>query len=208
MSAFTLWAIGTLLKGTVLLGVALLVAAALRHSSAALRHLVWGTGLAMLLALPLASLLPWRLPVSGFESVVQTPPPPIRTHPTQQDLAAPPATPAVPAAQQPQTTAAAPGTSSPAITRSLTPATLRSIALAIWLIGMVWLIGRLMIGAVLLRRVVRKGTALDGSEWRHPLLEAADRLALERLPRLVMSDRLPMPFACGVLDPAIVLPTG
>jgi HEAT repeat protein len=80
--------------------------------------------------------------------------------------------------------------------------------LAIWVIGMVWLVGRLVIGAVLLRRVVRKGTALDNSEWRHPLLEAADRLALERLPRLVMSDRLPMPFACGVLHPAIVLPTG
>jgi HEAT repeat protein/beta-lactamase regulating signal transducer with metallopeptidase domain len=209
MSAFTLWAIGTLLKGTVLLGVALLVAAALRHSSAALRHLVWGTGLAMLLALPLASLLPWRLPVSGLASVVQTPPPPItRTHTTPQNPAVSPQAPAAPAAQQSQTTGAAPVPSSPGITLSLSPATLLSIALAIWLIGMVWLVGRLVIGAVLLRRVVRKGTALDNTEWRHPLLEAADRLALERLPRLVMSDRLPMPFACGVLDPAIVLPTG
>jgi HEAT repeat protein/beta-lactamase regulating signal transducer with metallopeptidase domain len=209
MSAFTLWAIGTLLKGTVLLGIALLVAAALRHSSAALRHLVWGTGLAMLLALPLASLLPWRLPVSGLASLVQTPPPPIaRTHTTQQNPAVPPQTPAAPAAQQSQTTGAAPVTSSSGITLSLSPATLLSIALAIWVIGMVWLVGRLVIGAVLLRRVVRKGTALDNTEWRHPLLEAADRLALERLPRLVMSDRLPMPFACGVLHPAIVLPTG
>jgi len=209
MSAFTLWAIGTLFKGTVLLGIALLVAAALRHSSAALRHLVWGTGLAMLLALPLASLLPWRLPVSGLESVLRTPPPPTsQTQATPHNPAAPPQTQPAPATPQLQTTPAAPGTSSPEITLSLTPATLRSIALAIWLIGMVWLIGRLVIGAVLLRRVVRKGTALDDSEWRHPLLEAADRLALERLPRLVMSDRLPMPFACGVLDPAIVLPTG
>jgi HEAT repeat protein/beta-lactamase regulating signal transducer with metallopeptidase domain len=208
MSAFTFWALGTLLKGTLLLVVALAIAAALRHSSAALRHLVWGTGLAMVLALPLASLLPWHLPVSGLARIVQTPPPPItRTH-TQQDHAAPPLTPAAPGAQQPQTTAAPPTTASPAIPLSLTPATLLSIALAIWVIGMVWLIGRLVIGAVLLRRVVRKGTALDDTEWRHPLLEAADRLALERLPRLVMSDRLPMPFACGVLQPAIVLPTG
>jgi beta-lactamase regulating signal transducer with metallopeptidase domain len=209
MSAFTLWAIGTLLKGTVLLGLALLVAAALRHSSAALRHLVWGTGLAMLLALPLASLLPWRLPVSGLESVLRTPPPPTsQTQATANNPAAPGQTQPAPATPQLQTTPAAPATSSPGIALALTPATLRSIALAIWVIGMVWLIGRLVIGAVLLRRVVRKGTALDDSEWRHPLLEAADRLALERLPRLVMSDRLPMPFACGVLDPAIVLPTG
>ena len=35
---------------------------------------------------------------------------------------------------------------------------------------------------------------------------AADRIALEHLPRLVMSEQLPMPFACGVIRPAIVLP--
>jgi HEAT repeat protein/beta-lactamase regulating signal transducer with metallopeptidase domain len=209
MSAFTLWAIGTLLKGTVLLGIALLVAAALRHSSAALRHLVWGTGLAMLLALPLASLLPWRLPVSGLESVLRTPRPPTsQTQATPHNPAAPPQDQAASATPPSQTASAAPAPSSPGITLSLSPATLLSIALAIWVIGMVWLVGRLVIGAVLLRRVVRKGTALDNTDWRHPLLEAADRLALERLPRLVMSDRLPMPFACGVLHPAIVLPTG
>ncbi|HKE90263.1 MAG TPA: M56 family metallopeptidase [Gemmatimonadales bacterium] len=209
MSAFTFWALGTLLKGTLLLVLALAIAAALRHSSAAVRHLVWGTGLAMLLALPLASLLPWRLPLIGVASLVQTAPPPLtQTHVTQQNPAEPTQTQAAPAAPQPQTGASAAATSSPGMTVSLSPASLLSIALAIWAIGMVWLIGRLVIGAVLLRRVVRKGTALDNSEWRHPLLEAADRLALERLPRLVMSDRLPMPFACGVLQPAIVLPTG
>jgi len=209
MSTFSVWALGTLIKGTVLLAVVLAIAAALRHSSAAVRHLVWGTGLAMLLALPLASLLPWRLPVIGLASLVQAPPPAINRAPvTARDVAGPQPTPAVPATQQPQSTTATPGTTSPGITLSITPATLLSIVLAIWGIGMVWLIGRLVIGAVLLRRVVRKGTALDNTEWRHPLLEAADRLALERLPRLVMSDRLPMPFACGVLQPAIVLPVG
>src|SRR2546427_417058 len=62
MSGIALWVLGTLVKGTLLLVLALLVAAALRHASAALRHLVWGTGLAMLLVLPLASVLPWRPP--------------------------------------------------------------------------------------------------------------------------------------------------
>ena len=206
MSAFSFWALGMLLKGTLLLVVALAIAGLLRHSSAAVRHLVWGTGLAMLLALPLASLLPWRLPVIGL---VQTPPPPItQTHIAQQNPAEPPQTRNAPPPPQTETGAAAPAASSPSITLSLTPATLLRVALAIWAIGMIWLIGRLVIGAVLLRRVVRKGTALDNTEWRHPLLEAADRLALERLPRLVMSDRLPMPFACGVLRPAIVLPVG
>ena len=206
MSAFSFWALGMLLKGTLLLVLALAIAALLRHSSAAVRHLVWGTGLAMLLALPLASLLPWRLPVIGL---VQTAPPQVmQTHGAQQNPVGSPQTQNAPTTPQTQSGAAAPAASSPGITLSLTPATLLRVALAIWAIGMIWLIGRLVIGAVLLRRVVRKGTALDNTEWRHPLLEAADRLSLERLPRLVMSDRLPMPFACGVLQPAIVLPVG
>lgn len=208
MSTFALWALGTLLKGTLLLGVALLLAAALRHSSAALRHLVWGTSLVMLLALPLATLLPWRLPVGGLASVLPTAAPAVgQTRVRAQDVAAPPQIPAAPV----QNTGTPPGTAAPSApsgTLSIAPATLLSIVLAIWASGAVWLVGRLVLGAILLRRVVRRGTALEQTEWRRPLLEAADRLALERLPRLVMSDRLPMPFACGVLQPAIVLPTG
>ena len=208
MSAFTLWALGTLLKGTLLLGIALLIAAALRHSSAALRHLVWGTSLVMLLALPLASLLPWRLPVIGIASILPVAPAAVQTRATQQDAAEPASPPTVLVTRNSQATSGAAVPSPSGITLSISRATLLSIALAIWAIGALWLLGRLVLGAVLLRRVVRKAEALDKTEWRHPLLEAADRLALERLPRLVMSDRLPMPFACGVLQPAIVLPTG
>ncbi|HET7378645.1 MAG TPA: M56 family metallopeptidase [Gaiellales bacterium] len=209
MSTFTLWALGTLLKGTLLLGVALLIAAALRHSSAALRHLVWGTSLVMLLALPLATLLPWRLPVGGLASMLPAAAPRVgQSHTKAQDVAAPPQIPAAPPVQNTKTPAVTAAPTGPGSTLSVSPATLLSIVLAIWGIGVVWLVGRLVLGAILLRRVVRRGTALEQTEWRRPLLEAADRLALERLPRLVMSDRLPMPFACGVLQPAIVLPTG
>jgi HEAT repeat protein len=58
----------------------------------------------------------------------------------------------------------------------------------------------------MLTRIVRRATPLTGSDWTRPLLEAADRLSLDRAPRLLLSDRLPMPFACGVLRPTIVLP--
>lgn len=209
MSAFTLWAIGTLLKGTVLLVVALLVAAALRRASAALRHLVWGTGIVMLLVLPLASLLPWSLPVGGLAAVL--PPPPAlvtRQHTEQQRDIVQPRVPQAPVAQNAQQPTNVSSTTATSSTLSLSPRTLLMIVLALWGVGVLWLTGRLVLGAVLLRRVVSRGTALDAVEWRHPLLEAADRLSLERLPRLVMSDRLPMPFACGVLNPAIVLPAG
>ena len=38
------------------------------------------------------------------------------------------------------------------------------------------------------------------------LLEAADRLGLDRAPRLLMSGRLPMPYTSGLFRPDIVLP--
>jgi beta-lactamase regulating signal transducer with metallopeptidase domain len=153
--------------------------------------------------------LPWRLPVGGLASLLPSAPPPVVQTPSRVPDAAPsPENPSAAATQLPQAAAGSAVTSSPAVTLSITPGMLRSLVLAIWAIGLVWLIGRLVLGAVLLRRVVRRGTALDAPEWRHPLLEAADRLSLERLPRLVMSDRLPMPFACGLVNPAIVLPAG
>jgi hypothetical protein len=40
----------------------------------------------------------------------------------------------------------------------------------------------------------------------NPLWEVADRLELDRAPRLVRSDDAKMPFACGLLRPTIVLP--
>ena len=58
------WALGSLVKGTVLLLAVFLVAAALRRASAGLRHLVWSAGLGAVLLLPVVSLvLPWRVSV-------------------------------------------------------------------------------------------------------------------------------------------------
>src|SRR5262249_51927653 len=39
-----------------------------------------------------------------------------------------------------------------------------------------------------------------------PLVDLADRLELPVLPGLFLSNRLPMPFACGIFRSAIVLP--
>ena len=56
------WILATLLKGTVLLLGAIVIAALLRRASAALRHIVWGLGIVTVLVLPLVSFaLPWQL---------------------------------------------------------------------------------------------------------------------------------------------------
>ncbi|HEY6107288.1 MAG TPA: M56 family metallopeptidase, partial [Gemmatimonadales bacterium] len=207
-----IWIVSTLVKGTLLLLAAIVVVAALRRASAAVRHLVWGTVIASLLVLPLVSaVLPWRLsivplpvpaaPGATFNAGLPTPP---------SLTPAPPESPRQPgagAARSGETHAPAAVTpAAPSLWSRLTPPTLFAALLVVWALGAVYLLGRLILGAVVLARVVRRGTPLDAPEWRRPLLEAADRLALERLPRLVMSDRLPMPFACGVLHPAIVVP--
>lgn len=207
-----IWIVSTLIKGTLLLLGAILVATALRRASAAVRHLVWGTVIASLLVLPIVSaVLPWRLsivplPIAAAPRATLNSGTPTLPSPT----GAPAESPREPGASLvPSGKVAAPATTAPAapsVSARLNPATLFVTLLLVWALGAVYLLGRLLLGALVLGRVVRRGRALDTPEWRRPLLEAADRLALERLPRLVMSDRLPMPFTCGVWHPAIVLP--
>jgi hypothetical protein len=58
------WLVGVLVKVTVLLVAAAILAVGLRRASAAVRHLVWSGAIVAVLALPiLAAVLPWRLPV-------------------------------------------------------------------------------------------------------------------------------------------------
>ncbi|HMA41236.1 MAG TPA: M56 family metallopeptidase [Gemmatimonadales bacterium] len=207
-----IWIVSMLVKGTLLLVAAIVVAAALRRASAAVRHLVWGTVIASLLVLPLVSaVLPWQwsvvpLPIAAapgatLNAGVPTPP---SLAPAPSESPRAPGASAVGSGEK-QAPATVPP-AAPSMWSRLTPPTLLASLLLVWALGAAYLLGRLILGAVVLARVVRRGTPLDAPEWRRPLLEAADRLALERLPRLVMSDRLPMPFACGVLHPAIVLP--
>jgi beta-lactamase regulating signal transducer with metallopeptidase domain len=78
----------------------------------------------------------------------------------------------------------------------------------LWLVGAILLLLRLAVGAAFLARVARKAHPLTTPDWSRPLLEVADRLGLDRAPRLLMSGRLPMPYASGLLRPSIVLPEG
>ncbi|HEY2824071.1 MAG TPA: M56 family metallopeptidase, partial [Gemmatimonadales bacterium] len=211
----TFWVASILVKGTLLLVGALLVAATLRRASAALRHLVWSAGLATVLLLPLVSVtVPWRLPVALLTlpaAPVAAPAPFVAPETPNASRSRPndATTPSRPAGEASAIVPPpAPASSPIALAALWSRISVAQLAVSLWAAGALFLLARLGIGALVLARVVRKATTLNSSDWTHPLLEAADRLALDRLPRLVMSDRLPMPFACGVLNPAIVLPTG
>jgi HEAT repeat protein len=56
------------------------------------------------------------------------------------------------------------------------------------------------------RRILATATELTSPDWTMPLCEVADRLDLEQPPRLVVSDRIEMAFACRAMAPTIVLP--
>lgn len=207
------WALGSLLKGTALLLVVFVLAGALRSTSAAFRHLVWSGGILAVLLLPFVSLaVPWRL------RLIAVPEAPQRSVEQARDLIsqtlAPLSTDPVGsttgerASAQPEAVSTiADGSAQPrAGAASLSPRTLALWAAGVWLAGVLFVVGRLAFGALLVRRIVRRATPLESPDWTRPLLEAADRMALDRVPRLLISDRLPIPFASGVIRPAIVLP--
>jgi len=199
------WALGSLVKGTLLLVAVFLAAALVRRASAGLRHLVWGGGIVAVLALPVVSLvLPWRLSVLRVPAAA----PPAVAAPglaVGVPQPAPRATPlpsAAPRHSAGQETAG--GVSAEAWSPARVP--LGWWIAAIWAAGALAVLARLAHGARLVRRVRRDAAALASPDWRQPLMEAADRLGLPREPRLLASDAVLMPIVCGVLDPAIVLP--
>ncbi|HEX7049714.1 MAG TPA: M56 family metallopeptidase [Longimicrobiales bacterium] len=87
-------------------------------------------------------------------------------------------------------------------------ATAVAVLLAVWIVGAVALLARMAVGVALLRRITRRSRPLESPDWTTPLWEAADRLDLPRVPRLLRSEETMLPFACGFLRPSIILPAG
>ena len=200
-----------LLKATALLVLALAVTSLLRRASAGTRHLVWLATLAGILALPAVSLwAPLRLAILPSELMPSLP------EIASSERAAVPYAPST-------TTASSAASSHPTVLSSQLPATdqrspvtgsspnerrfpIWAALLAVWGAVAVVLLAWLGFGALSVRRIVRTGRELDERAWTAPLCEIADRLDLDAVPRLLSSPLIEMPFACGVVQPTIVLP--
>lgn len=211
-------------KATVLLVAAAVAMIPLRRSTAGARYLVWLAALVGVLALPLLSRVNLiRLGVlpssfAGPELVAMSPP-------QIPDLvaAAPPSIPAPATSVVIESANAAPavvvvaGTPVAAmepppfgfaesVSDSFFPSSIPATLAIIWGAVAIALIGWLVAGAISVRRIVAGATELTTPDWTTPLCEVADRLDLELPPRLVMSDRIEMAFACRALSPTVVLP--
>src|SRR5687768_1584344 len=200
-----------LAKATLVLVAALGVARALDRSSAVSRHLVWFVALAAVLLIPaLASWGPLRLAILPAPAPATE----VTGFSTPTDFG--------------PSTGAPAGVSTPAPSISVSPnveatvSTVRDIVSPntpwygilsdptvlfwLWLSVAVLFAGWLAWGAFMVHRIVSRSRPLDTAEWQNPLFEVADRLGLDEAPRLVRSDDAKMPFACGLLQPTIVLP--
>ena len=206
-----------LAKATLVLLAALGVTRVMERGSAISRHLVWFVSLGALLLIPaLASWSPLRLAILPSESVAPMSGAPTATGPSTIgiDLSGAPRV-AGPTGAGTVTPAAAPNVES-------TVSTVRTIVspktplfgilsdpkllLAIWATVAVLFAGWLAFGAMSVARIIRRSRPLESPDWMNPLWEVADRLELDKAPRLVRSEDAKMPFACGLLRPTIVLP--
>lgn len=204
-----------LAKATLVLVAALAVTRALERGSAVSRHLVWFVALASVLLIPaLASWGPLQLAIlpanvggegpigaplgagpsgAGPDGGIQT------ALPTEVNGATP-VSPNVEATVNTVRGLVSPNTPWYGI--------LRDAKLLFWLWATVAVLfaGWLAWGALVVHRIVRRSRRLDSPEWQNPLFEVADRLGLNEAPRLLRSEDAKMPFACGLVQPTIVLP--
>jgi beta-lactamase regulating signal transducer with metallopeptidase domain/HEAT repeat protein len=194
-----------LAKATLILVLAVGVTVAMQRASAGSRHLVWLVTLAALLLVP--ALTAWA-------------PLPFRVLPTQTanqskgnvaQLANAPQVAAITLSDETaslsasNTTEAFPGQPSSIASRFDSMSAL-SMLMIVWALVVLAIAASLGYASLAVRRIVRHATPLDSQDWVGPMFEVADRLGLEEAPRLLRSEEAKMPFACGLLQPTIVLP--
>lgn len=204
-----------LTKGSLLVLVAVGLTRILSRAPAAARHLVWSLSVAGLLLLPVATVIPWRLELTALAaardavSLTTHPTPPVDT----RRSAAPPVAPSIAAVENPtssseQATPAAGDQPVSARLRIVTdrlrdPATVLVLA---WIAGVVWMLGRLLVGVANVRRMVRHGAPVTSADWLALIDRTRQSLGVRQPVRIVISDRAAMPFTYGPIRPTIVLP--
>jgi HEAT repeat protein/beta-lactamase regulating signal transducer with metallopeptidase domain len=199
--------VDTVLKGTLFLSLLLLANPLLRRLSAGTKHLIWGTALVALVALPFVShFSPWRIGVLPAPEAPKVEAGAHESETTPRGAAAPTA-PTAPT-NAPTTSATTPTTGSePVAGRSFTfPFDLGVTALTIWAVGFVLVLIRLAAARRSAQKLLATARSVEGKAWNRATIRAADHLGLPDLPALRVSEALPLPITLGIRHPAILLP--
>jgi beta-lactamase regulating signal transducer with metallopeptidase domain len=197
-----------LLKATIILLAALgLTLMMQQRFSAGARHVVWLVTVAALLLVPVLTVwapIPVRI-LPAVSAPDAAPPVILDFAPRTVDADANHSSAAAidevaPSAGQPASVSAPSRTG---MFMGMSPVTL---LLVIWGAVVLAIASSLGFAALTVRRIVNRAEPLDSRDWLDPLFEVSDRLGLEEPPRVLRSEDAKMPFACGVLNPTIVLP--
>jgi len=194
----------TVLRPSLLLGVAGLLAVALRRAPARVRSAVWGAALVGSLLVPAgARWMPgWELrlpagfaflaPVESVQTEVEpvTPPPPVRRA-SRPDVDLP-ASPVV--------------TARPTETRTGTDLVPAAVWL-VWGLGIAVVLAWQAAGALRVRALISRAEPLGTPDWRRLLKHESAAVGLETPPRLLATSELGAPATWGMRRPVVLLPT-
>ena len=193
-------------RATIVLSLTWLGARIAMRRSASTRHAVWAAGFIAALALPFAArAVPgWSLAVLPADAVEHAAPaadrivaPPLASHSLPSinvrasQIANRPSSPTV-------------DTAGSSYLADLT--TTGWVLLAWGVIGLALLL-RYLVSLVAVFALTRRAEAVSDARWRDALDVTTAALGLARDPRLVMTDRVTVPFTCGFLHPTLVVPS-
>ncbi|MEP6832598.1 MAG: M56 family metallopeptidase [Gemmatimonas sp.] len=200
-------------RGAVLLAAAFAVTWLLRKAPASLRHAVWTGAVAMQLFLPMFALWGprWEVPISGVASKAL----PIASF--QQTMAEQTnarrfansrldAQGKVERDQRQLNTRSAQSTTVPTEFGTSQMSLRARVLVAIWLIGMLLVVLRLVLGAVFTARLARRANIVSDPDWLVATQQLAAKLGVHRPIRLLQTDALAVPLTWGVVYPVVMLP--
>lgn len=197
-----------ILKVTVLLALVALAAHQMRRSSAALRHMLWNFAIIGMVLIPLLTMImPMRLRVLPAEASAIGIVLPQRAAPARTELPADSQT-TVSARETPVRNSSEESDDAAATATATTPAAfdLTRLLLIVWALGVLFLFARYSTGVIRVRGIARRATTVTDEAWLQ-IADRAGRLLEVRAPvDIRRSSEVAMPFACGLLNPVIVLP--
>jgi beta-lactamase regulating signal transducer with metallopeptidase domain len=194
-------------------------AVSLRGGSAAARHLVWTLGVCGALALPvLSAVLPgWRTPLLTIAAPRAEAPAASAAPAAFAPTADGPVASLAPADGAPRTAASATGAVESASTEVASVAQastgdagmgigLGAAAVALYLAGVLAVIGRLAIGRWSVGRLARRAASAGEPAWAAQVRDVAWEMDVRRPVRVLRSPEATMPMTWGILHPTVLLP--
>lgn len=221
-TAFTGWSAGLAdlflsvgVRGAVFLAVVLGITALMRSASASVRHSLLAAGVLGVLAMPVAALLPWSLPIlpalPGLETSASLPQ---RSAPAVEPAAAMEASALLPGGSGAESSALEAASPTEAAVMRPTPSAPASseaipvelLLLALWTAGMVLVAGRSLAAEWKARRLIANATPVDDAEWMRLLWESSDLMEVDMDVALLRSEQSAVAFTTGAVQPLIVIP--